>query len=206
MEEGHTEGGDDLFEEDEDGFGPDLNREETWKELERRGQEEELDEDGFGPDLNRKAVWEELERRGNKVIAEEQDRGLSQWAAGSRADDPPKVREPNEEQIGQEEPSVADVPRKGQGPTHQEEEEGVRKSRGLPSPPRVSRKEREEHARTHTPYRSWCEHCVRGRGMKQQHRRKTEEEKEEERDAIARVSMDYCYMSKADEDEGKIPF
>ena len=42
--------------------------------------------------------------------------------------------------------------------------------------------------------------------MKQQHRRKTEEEKEEERDAIARVSMDYCYMSKADEDEGKIPF
>ena len=150
MDEEHMDGGDDLFAEDEDGFGPDLNREETWKELERRGQEEELDEDGFGPDLNREVVWEELERKGNRVIAEEQDRGLSQRAAGSRGGDPHRVREPNGEPDGVEEPSVADVPRKGQEYRGQDEEEGVRKSRGLPSPQRVSRKEREEHARTHT--------------------------------------------------------
>ena len=48
--------GDDLCRDDEEGFGLDLNREETWKELERRGQEAELDEYGFGPDLNGEAV------------------------------------------------------------------------------------------------------------------------------------------------------
>ena len=31
-------------------------------------------------------------------------------------------------------------------------------------PPRTPTKaEREEHARTHCPYRSWCEHCVKSR-------------------------------------------
>ena len=44
-------------------------------------------------------------------------------------------------------------------------EEG-REGVGLSIPPTVSRQEREQHELTHTPYRSWCRHCVRARGRK----------------------------------------
>ena len=44
-----------------------------------------------------------------------------------------------------------------------EGEEG-RRPATLPSPIRVTRAEREEHELTHTPFRPWCPHCVRGRG------------------------------------------
>ena len=40
-----------------------------------------------------------------------------------------------------------------------EEEEG-RRGRAMPSPPVVSRKEREEHELTHLPFRSWCPQCI----------------------------------------------
>ena len=53
-------------------------------------------------------------------------------------------------------------------PNEGEEEEG-RKGFGMTTPPMVSRKEREEHELTHIPYRSWCPHCVRGRGRNQPH-------------------------------------
>ena len=36
-----------------------------------------------------------------------------------------------------------------------EGEEG-RRSKGLTAPMKVSKEEREEHERTHTPYRAWC--------------------------------------------------
>ena len=79
-------------------------------------------------------------------------------------------------------------------------EEGIT-SKGLAAPARVSKEEQEEHERTHTPYRSWCEFCVKGRGRKMAHRAMTEEEKEEEaRSRVPRVSLDYFYMSQADED------
>ena len=70
----------------------------------------------------------------------------------------------------------------GEGALEEEGEIGSR-AKGLVAPQRVSRREREEHNLTHTPFRSWCDHCVRGRGMKLAHRAKTTEEKEEERSA-----------------------
>ena len=50
--------------------------------------------------------------------------------------------------------------------TQEEYEEGEegRVSRGLVAPAKVSREEREEHERTHTPYRAWCRICVRAMG------------------------------------------
>ena len=50
-----------------------------------------------------------------------------------------------------------------------ESEEG-RKGQAMPTPMTVSRKEREEHELTHLPYRSWCAHCVRGRGRNMPHK------------------------------------
>ena len=51
-----------------------------------------------------------------------------------------------------------------------------------------SRAEREEHDAWHLPYRSWCKHCVRGRGRNLPH----ETSKDKDRDAdVGRISMDY---------------
>ena len=56
------------------------------------------------------------------------------------------------------------------------------------APPRVSLKEREEHEVTHTPYRSWCPYCVRGRGRNTPHR-KRDSQREGDR-CVPKVSMD----------------
>ena len=63
-----------------------------------------------------------------------------------------------------------------------EEEEGVeeescegRRSVGRKSPKEPTKVEKEEHERTHCPYRSWCEHCVRARARNGHRRRQTPE-------------------------------
>ena len=69
-------------------------------------------------------------------------------------------------------------------------EEG-RRPKALGSPATVSQKMKDEHEVTHLPYRSWCAHCVSGRGRSVNHRGK----KDEDKDAIIpRVAMDYFYM------------
>ena len=85
-----------------------------------------------------------------------------------------------------------------------EGEEG-RVAVGLPSPVRVSKKEREEHNLTHIPYRSWCKICVRMRGMNKQHRKAKKSEKDEENSRVRRVCMDYFFMSQEDEKAGDNP-
>ena len=61
---------------------------------------------------------------------------------------------------------------------------------------RVSREEWEQHELTHTPFRSWCPHCVRARGRNSPHQRI---EAEEEDRKTPRMSMDYFYISSKDE-------
>ena len=46
------------------------------------------------------------------------------------------------------------------------QEHEASRSRGLPVPRAPSQLEYEEHMLTHYPYRSWCPHCVRGRGRR----------------------------------------
>ena len=47
------------------------------------------------------------------------------------------------------------------------------------------------------PYRSWCRHCVRGKGKSESHKR-LDAEKEH---TIPTVSMDYCFMGQVDDDK-----
>ena len=75
---------------------------------------------------------------------------------------------------------------------------------GLTAPTKVTQKEREEHERTHTPYRAWCRCCVKGRGTKAPHRRRKEDE-EGEGEKTPRVSMDYVSMSQEDEEAKENP-
>jgi hypothetical protein len=86
------------------------------------------------------------------------------------------------EPLGEQEPAV-------------EGEEG-RRSKGLTAPMRVSKEEREEHERTHTPYRAWCPVCVKARGRATPHMKSRTKEEE----AVPKISMDYFFMSKKDEE------
>ena len=72
---------------------------------------------------------------------------------------------------------------------------------GITSPAMVSRKEKEEHELTHLPYRSWCEHCVRGRGRTAAHRHLQHDRDTE----VPRVSLDYFFLSDVDRTNGTNP-
>ena len=62
--------------------------------------------------------------------------------------------------------------------------------------PRMPNKaEVDEHEKTHLPFRSWCRHCVRGRGVSAPHKRQVEEI------GMPEVHMDFIFMG--DEAERK---
>ena len=83
-----------------------------------------------------------------------------------------------------------------------EEGEEARKPKALPAPIYVSKVEREEHELTHTPYRSWCHHCVRCRGRNAQHRKKEDDDKQGQ---VPRIAFDYFFMSHQDESSNENP-
>ena len=54
--------------------------------------------------------------------------------------------------------------------------------------------EREEHERTHIPYRSWCRHCVAARASNPAHRcRKFAKAVEDDKD-MKQVSYNFCFL------------
>ena len=50
-------------------------------------------------------------------------------------------------------------------------------------------KEVEEHNRTHIPSRSWCKHCLFGKGQSHPHYKQEKKESE-----VPCISLDYMYM------------
>ena len=75
----------------------------------------------------------------------------------------------------------------------QEEADTVRVRRAPRAP---TQREREEHEATHIPYRDWCPHCVRGRGVNGPHRRGDPRSEEEKAMEVPRVSLDYFFMAQ----------
>ena len=59
-----------------------------------------------------------------------------------------------------------------------DKEEGgeARASVGKRSPKDPTRKQREDHERTHMPYRSWCEDCVKARARNAPHHKRAPED------------------------------
>ena len=49
-----------------------------------------------------------------------------------------------------------------------------------------------EHEMTHVPYRSWCRHCVRGRGKEMNHK------KSEGQPTMTEIHMDLCFPGEED--------
>ena len=72
--------------------------------------------------------------------------------------------------------------------------EGI-KSVGRKSPKEPPKVEKEEHERTHCPYRSWCEHSVRARARNGHHRSSTPVEPLEEI-MVPRVHMNYVVCAE----------
>ena len=64
--------------------------------------------------------------------------------------------------------------------------------------------EREEHARTHCPYMSWCPYCVKSRVRNASHRKGACEEPVDEV-RVPRVRMDCFFMSREDDEASENP-
>ena len=84
-----------------------------------------------------------------------------------------------------------------------------RKVNMLKAPTKPSKEEVDMYNVTHLPFRSWCRHCVRGRGRNSPHKKnnqKMEEEEEEEvKKQVPRICMDYHFMSQEDERANENP-
>ena len=73
-------------------------------------------------------------------------------------------------------------------------ESGVRSPKKVQDPRVPTRAEVDEHNMTHLPYRSWCTHCVRGRGEAHPHHNSGDEERD-----VPELHVDHCFMGKVDE-------
>ena len=74
------------------------------------------------------------------------------------------------------------------------------RKRAIAGPDLPSRREVEGHNLTHSPFRRWCNHCLRGRGRRRAHKRRYNEEGVDDR-AVTTYSIDCMYLSEEDNAE-----
>ena len=101
-------------------------------------------------------------------------------------------------------PDEADRPEKAQESSEVKEEEALSeedeeavKARSAPQPRLPTAEERLLHDLTHIPFRSWCEHCQRGKANSRGHRRNQRQKVKRSCDGgldLPIVSMDYMYL------------
>ena len=113
------------------------------------------------------------------------------------------------EAAGHEEEEVREETERGEDGLKPEEateesEEG-REVAMKKSPMIVTKAQRDEHERTHTPFRSWCKWCVWAGSKKMAHARAKKKDEETKETEVPRISMDYFFMSKEDEKASKNP-
>ena len=94
------------------------------------------------------------------------------------------------EEEGAEEPREREAPG---GQEAGEEGEEVREVRNPPVPETPSREEVLRHRLTHRPYRSWCPHCVRGKGRSDPHLRSTQKDAQSD---VPKVVADYFFVGQ----------
>ena len=73
----------------------------------------------------------------------------------------------------------------------EEEENGEREVTRVQDPKAPTAEERRTHAMTHLPFRSWCRHCVRGKGKEEPCRAGGEEKK-----IGPDIHMDFMFMGE----------
>ena len=83
-----------------------------------------------------------------------------------------------------------------------EGEEEARKARIPRRPSAPTKEDILQHEITHFPPRDWCQHCVAGHGISNQHRKS--KEADEDRLGVT-IGMDYCFMNDGEREEGVSP-
>eukprot|EP00434_Breviolum_minutum_P042976 symbB.v1.2.038276.t1/scaffold5896.1/size48089/1 len=87
-------------------------------------------------------------------------------------------------------------------PGEEYEVEEIERPVQVRSPSDPTTAEVEEHEATgHVQYRTWCKHCVAGRGIGQQHR--TREEELRAQDGLPVIASDYTFMSQSGAEDGR---
>jgi hypothetical protein len=76
-----------------------------------------------------------------------------------------------------------------------DESEETRKPNVKRLPPQVAQEEVDRHNVTHLPFRSWCQHCVRGKATDDHHKRLAPTSVAGE----AKWGMDYFFLTRAEE-------
>ena len=79
-------------------------------------------------------------------------------------------------------------------------ESGVRAPKRVQDPRVPTQADVDEHKLTQLPHRTWCTHCVRGRGEAHPHRKSADEKRD-----VPELHMDYCFLVKVDEKAQPIP-
>ena len=82
---------------------------------------------------------------------------------------------------------------------HEEFGEAVERM-GQVTPTMPSAEEVAQHNISHIPYRSWCRHCVRGKGRAMHHQQHRELDRDRARQR-PRIHMDYFYLGPREEDK-----
>ena len=80
-----------------------------------------------------------------------------------------------------------------------EQEFGMRSTKKMQDPTLPSQEEVDEHNKAHLPFRSWCRHCVRGRGREASHQRT------KEKPGMSEVHFDFFFMGKEGQPGRTIP-
>ena len=70
-----------------------------------------------------------------------------------------------------------------------EEEFGKRDFTKLQDPRLSTQREIDDHNLTHLPYKSWCAHCIAGKGKVAHHT------KQDWKDGLPELHLDYCFLS-----------
>ena len=65
---------------------------------------------------------------------------------------------------------------------------GIRETVPVPTPYKPSQDEVDDHNLKHLPYRSWCRHCIRGRGKETSHKTQQDEPR-----GVPEFHMDFCF-------------
>ena len=72
------------------------------------------------------------------------------------------------------------------------------KQKEVRQPGQPTKMEKESHELTHYPFRSWCKHCVRGKGKESPHKKKKEKGDKDVDEEVPEIHVDYCFQSKDD--------
>jgi hypothetical protein len=81
----------------------------------------------------------------------------------------------------------------------EEGERGARKMKKMNDPKKPTKEEVEDHEKLHLPFRSWCRHCVRGRGKELAHYRT------DETSGCHEIHLDFFFMGREHEPGKTVP-